>query len=359
METYSHATITNGNFTRNKATDDGGAIYCRRRSQITIRDSHLQANEAMNSGGSMLVQLSLVTITLSIFENEVSFLGYGRSISVEHVGNVTIEHSVFVNCIALNGGSVSVRAESNLNVKHSIFDNSYSTSNAGALSISERSFMLGESVIIKNCKSTSGAGVFVTDTSQIILKEFSIGTNKANESGGAVFCKGSDMTLDEGTVELNYAKLDGGAVYSEHCKVTFDFVTFSNNSAALNGGAINSESSVIDIHNCEAKYNSARSKGEFAMISSKSELKINYLALFDVKINSISIANSSEAEFRHVNLRDGNYYCPITVFNESHIHLVTIYSHNVITDETYRNSQNTRKDVCIDKTSSVEGTPTG
>ena len=75
------------------------------------------------------------------------------------------------------------------------------------------------------------------------------------------------------------------------------------------------------------------------MISLKSKTKINYLTLIDVKSNSISIVHSSEAEFKHVHLQDGNYYCPITVSNKSHIHLASIYFHDFITDETDRNSK--------------------
>ena len=103
LETYSNATITDCSFTKNQASDDGGAIYCRRRSQLTIRYSHLQANNAWDSGGSILVQHSLAIISFSTFENDISTMGYGGSIAAEHVGNIAIDNCSFINCKAKYG----------------------------------------------------------------------------------------------------------------------------------------------------------------------------------------------------------------------------------------------------------------
>ena len=68
LETYSNATITYCCFNKNQASDDGGAVYCRRRSQLIIRDSYLQANNAWNNGGAILVQHSLAIISFSILK---------------------------------------------------------------------------------------------------------------------------------------------------------------------------------------------------------------------------------------------------------------------------------------------------
>ena len=87
-------------------------------------------------------------------------------------------------------------------------------------------------------------------------------------------------------------------MFSEHCQVTFDSVTFVNNTAAISGGAIYCKSSVIDVHNCKAKDNSAGGKGKFAMISSKSKLELNYLTLINIKRNSVVITERS-ARFIH------------------------------------------------------------
>ena len=182
-------------------------------------------------------------------------------------------------------------------------------------------------------------------------------TNKGEKSGGAVYCKESEMIFEEGKVELNYAKLAGGAVFSEHCQVTFDSLTFANNTADISGGAIQSISSMIDIHNCKAEDNFAGGNGNFAMISSKSKLRANYLTLIDIKRNSVVITERSSAELRHVTLVNGSYYCSISVVNGSNIYLVTIYSEGIIR-EAHMNS-NERKHVCPDGTSSVEGTLTG
>ena len=166
------------------------------------------------------------------------------------------------------------------------------------------------------------------------------------------------MIFEEEKVELNDAKLAGGAVFSEHCEVTFDSVTFVNNTAEISGGAIHSDSSMIDIHNCKAEDNTAGKRGKFAMIKSRSKLNTNNLTVIDIKRNSVIITESSSAELRHVHLANGSYYCSISVLKDSNIHLVTIYSQEMISNETYMSSFQ-KKDVCTDETSSIEGDPTG
>ena len=349
LETYSNATITDCSFINNQASYNGGAICSRRISQLIIRDSYLWANNVCNSGGSILVEYSLLIIKSSTFENDISAKGYGGSIAAEHVGNVTIDNCLFINCTAANGGSVSVRAESVVITNNSHFDNSFSNSSGGGLYIS-KSILRSFNVVIRNSRSSSGAGIFVSDLSEITMKEFQLVMNKAEKSGGTIYCNESKMVFEEGKVEINYAKSVGGAMFSEHCQITFDSVTFVNNTAEISGGAIYSESSMVDIHNCKSEDNSATGNGKFAMISKKSKLKANYLTVIDIKRNSVVINESSSAELRHVHLANGSYYCSISAFMDSNIYLVTIYSQEIITDEEY---------VCPDKTSSVKGTPTG
>ena len=145
-------------------------------------------------------------------------------------------------------------------------------------------------------------------------------------------------------------------MFSEQCQIPFDNVTFDNNKAEVSGGAIHLESSTVDIHNCKAKFNFAGDKGSFALISSNSKLKTNFLTINHINSNLISVTDGSEAEMNHVNLPDGNSYCPITATVKSHIYLVNIYSRDA---EILKNSQNRRNVVCVDTSSSIEGTPTG
>ena len=82
-------------------------------------------------------------------------MGYGGSISAEHVGNVTIDNCLFINCTAEYGGSVSVRAESILVKTNSFTDSCFSNSNGGSLFVS-KSFVEGYNVTVKNSRSTLG-----------------------------------------------------------------------------------------------------------------------------------------------------------------------------------------------------------
>ena len=358
LETYSNATVNDCSFIENTATDDGGAVYSRRRSQLIIVYSYLQSNKALNSGGSILVQHSLAIVSSSTFENESSVLGYGGSISAEHVGNVTIDSCEFINCTAVHGGSVSIRAESILRVKRSLYDSSFSTTNGGGMYIS-KSFVQGYNIVIKNSKSIAGSAIFLDDLGQMTIGEFYFKANKANKSGGAIYCKNSEISFEFGGMEFNYAKSSGGAVFAHYYQVTFDYVTSVNNTAEINAGAINSEASTIDIHNCEANGNSAEKKGEFAMITSNSKLTINYLILINIKSNSIIITDRSEAKLRHVYLPHAHVYCPITAVRESQIHVIAIHMQGTITGEISMNSHNERTDICKDSSSFVKDTPTG
>ena len=358
LETYSNATIIDCSFTKNQASDCGGAIYGRRRSQIRISYSYFQFNKAWNSRGSVLVQHSLVVISSSTFDKESSVEGYGGSISAEHVGNITIDSCQFMNCTAVHGGSISVRAESILIANISHFDYSFSNSSGGSVYVS-KSIVRGYHIKFRQSKSTSGAGIIVSDFSDITIKWFLFKENIAKESGGTVYCKNSKMLYNDGNIKFNLANSMAGAVFSEYCQVTFDNVTFDKNNAGVNSGAIYSESSTMNIHNCIAKDNYAGKNGEFAVITSRSKLKANSLELIDIKSNSLLITDNSEAEFKHVHLSDRNDYCPITVLKKSHMDLVSFYYQHNITGKKQKDLHDIRKSVCVDNSSSVEGNLTG
>ena len=70
LETYSEATVNNCYFEGNEATDNGGAILVKIRSQLTLSNSIFKLNKANNTGGPIIIQQSMAIIKYCTFLNE-------------------------------------------------------------------------------------------------------------------------------------------------------------------------------------------------------------------------------------------------------------------------------------------------
>ena len=117
LQKYSKGIIQRCQFLSNEATDDGGAIYASRRSNLNVDSSTFTANKARNSGGSILVQHSQVHIEKCQFQHDSVLEVYGGSIAGETVGNITIKETTFHQCEAPSGGCCALVAESVMKYK--------------------------------------------------------------------------------------------------------------------------------------------------------------------------------------------------------------------------------------------------
>ena len=352
LKIYSQATLETCYFEGNEAADSGGAIFVKIVSFIKLTDSTFRLNTARKSGGSIRVQHSMAIIESCSFSNESVVYGLGGAIIAENFANVTIQASLFYNCIVLFAGLISVAVKSVLNIGKSNFTESLARE-GGTFHIFQNSFVTGHDITVADGKSNLGAGFHVQDSSRLNLKLFNMMRNAVSDYGGAVYCKQSQVIFENGILLDNYAKLDGGSVFGKTCKATFDYCKFVNNNALGNGGGIYFTASSVEIHNSEGGNNIA-GNGSFGFITMKSKFQSNNLQLPNAERNCIWIYNDSVAEMKHTNLSNLNGYCPIVARKNCQI-LVDYY----LTNDTRRrllDSNNTESVLCTDDTSSENGT---
>ena len=325
------STIHNCHFRENLASDDGGAIYVKRRSFLNVTTSKFISNKAINSGGSILIQNSHSIISSCTFENESTVEGFGGSVCVENVGNCTIQNCSFIGCKATSGGTVSLISESLLNIKDSRVNHSASVLSGGGFHINHQSVLIGTNLMINNSISYSGGGFSLSESSEARLNNVSFSNNSVNMFGGAIHCDKSSVTFEEGFTEGNTAGQHGGAVYHEYCSGTFDHITFLNNIAYSYGGGIYAKSSVLKTHNTAGEGNDANYMSGMAMITYESKFKSYFMRLKfgerDNLSNNIAIVNKSEAEIHHLNihLHVKHPVCPLRAYNNSHLVVTSGY----------------------------------
>ena len=126
LETYSNTTIVNCTFIQNKATDNGGAIYCRRRSQLLINDS-------WNSGGSILVQHSLAIISGGAIHSDSSIIDTHNCKAEENFAGKNGKFAMlmsksklktnYLKLFDIKRNSVVITESSSAELRHVHFDN--------------------------------------------------------------------------------------------------------------------------------------------------------------------------------------------------------------------------------------------
>ena len=159
LQIYSKATINNCYFEANEADDNGGAIFVKMRSDLTVFYSILRRNKAQNNGGSILVQHSEAFLMSCSFSNESATSGFGGAICAENVANVTVRESSFYYCKAYYGGSVSIKLESVLKIQDSNIVGSFASTEGGGIHIFHHSFIIGYSLLVAGSVLPLGSGI--------------------------------------------------------------------------------------------------------------------------------------------------------------------------------------------------------
>ena len=341
VQTYSTAVIDSCHFTSNQATDDGGAIYIKRRSTVKLNKCNFKSNQAKDSGGSVVVHTSDMIIESSTFEDESVRSGYGGSVCALDIGNVTIEHSTFLACRSSStGGAISVMSESVLNIRHSMISDSFANISAGGLYVNHKSHLVASNVSIEGSASTSGGGIY---------------------------CSTSKMGLTSGIVAKNNVSSNGGGLYLDNCEAVLDNINFTKNKAWRHGGCIFATSSQIEIHNSVGRGNIAGHTGGFVMVTVGSKLTSKFLTLRDNKAahtgGSIGVFNNSYATLDQVHFVDiRKKLCQVAVVGSSSLTIIAMYHSNNSTNDSYNlndsltfNGTSSTETVCVDNSSSLSG----
>ncbi|MCD8377379.1 MAG: hypothetical protein LUB59_01175, partial [Candidatus Gastranaerophilales bacterium] len=261
------ATITSTNFTRNKSTTSGGAIYntgtiTLKKSKIGLKDSYglYYGNDAIYGGG--IYNLGVVSISSSTSFTSNSAI-YGGGIyngyiqSTLEAGVITVGSGTsFTYNTSVSGGAIfnsgaititsatftSNSAGNNSEYEYSglggaIYNTDIDDETASSLTITKSTFT-------SNSASTAGGAIYNNGSNGSITS--STFSKNISSSGGAVYNNSSDLILTSNKFTSNSASLSGGAIYNTGY-ITESKSTFTSNSAIYGGAIYNSESGTIAI----------------------------------------------------------------------------------------------------------------
>lgn len=230
--------IFDGNKTTNNNTY-GGAIYAVSDSNVIISDNtEFYRNSAASTGGAIFADASTVTITGSLFGDELT-AGSGNSAvyaggAIGAVGNskLTISENTkfFRNKISSTGagGAIRIMGAADiypvLIVKNSIFGGATAglgntaTSTGGAISAHYNSNVnISSSSFKGNSAGTYGGAVYVNGSNSVIADCDFKSNSALSNNGGALYFQASDsnknLTIERSDFDSNSANGAGGAIY--------------------------------------------------------------------------------------------------------------------------------------------------
>ena len=247
-----NATITNSNFTGNRARIGGGVYIGASSGNADIDGAIWRNNVAKERGGAIDLRASSVNVTNSKFYDNIAVNG-----SALYVGGVGTNNNVYSSSFVGNnatgyGGAIFWKAYAG-----EIEDSNFTSNTAqygGAIflnGVSSNSNLTN--VIFRYNNATKNGGAIDCNSSNIALNNVLFEFNNAGEYGGAL-CRESNATNGTGsnnTFRSNHAGISGGgSAWMGVYGVQINDYKFIDNTADVNGGAIyiayGSDNSVIN-----------------------------------------------------------------------------------------------------------------
>jgi hypothetical protein len=201
-------TVSNCIFTNNFSSNYGGAINLVNSNNTVIADSVISNNETGWGGGGISIRDSnnITIYNCSFSYNKSADLGGGLETLYS---SVTVSDSVFINNIAVFGGGVSGGAGS-LDFINSIFSNNKASWGGGAVVVAGGSLLsITNCSIVNNYSGGSFAGGGAIDswgTSSLTVTDSIIWGNTAEWLGQQLYAKGESL------ISIDYSDVEGGEV---------------------------------------------------------------------------------------------------------------------------------------------------
>lgn len=224
----------------------GGAMYIGRKSTVTLENTILQNNTAVNNGGAVYCSKSTLTIHDGQFSNNMSSAQenaegkrYGGGGLYSTGSNITISGTVFSdNISAYNGGAIAVYSQSNIEMDSTQFSDNEASAYGGAIYVNNSVLSDKHSDMQGNHASKSGGAIAFYSNADSCLRETIIKANSADNNGGGVYIYtgGTPTELRNVTFETNSANNYGGALYtSEKSSVSAADLIVRDNRAKQGG----------------------------------------------------------------------------------------------------------------------------
>ena len=326
MREYSGAYIENSTFTYNSA-DNGGAVFAWRNNDVKIDASIFENNQADTDGGTLYIRIQSNLTVLNCFFIRNRAVNNGNIFATDSI-NVELTSSNFAGNMAGNdggavylydgcdmlmfecnishsvsgdsGGALYGRRNTSMRISNSVINNNQAENSGGGVYAQQDSFVTIENcgfnnnvaeyggairVYIEsiaeiygssfngNSVSLSGGAIAVYKESFTVVESSTFMENIAN-FGSALVAYNSNITLDNSTVCNNRAQL-GGAIRILEANIMISTCTFTNNRATSDGGVLYAQNSIIMIDTCMFGENNAGHNGGVAYYTSCSQLTVN------------------------------------------------------------------------------------
>ncbi len=259
---FAEVNITNSNFTKNTANDEGGAVFTVSTGSIFM-DNNDFTNNTADFGGAISIDesdVSHVDITISnsnFTENKATSEGG----AIDSESNLTVDTCKFDKNEAENGGAIyGAYIGVALNVIGSEFNENAASSYGGAVYSLGSDSTIDNSQFNKNNAAVGGA-LYAALGSNILINGSDFLENQASYAGGAAYFdqKSNNVAIKNSNFISNNASLYGGAVLSNVQSLNIDNVIFNDNNASA-GSAIFHAAGTLGVSNSELIENQALAK---------------------------------------------------------------------------------------------------
>lgn len=238
-------TITNTLFEDNVAFRGGGAVVKRWASgngndTATLSNVTFRRNTASEYGGGLFGEQVTVEVNDSLFNSNTATIRGGGYMGVEN--SSTFNYTTFRSNLSEKGGAASApqyagTAATSITFYQSTLDSNSVTVKGGAYHGLNGELIINASLITDNTTSDNGAGISTFQTNVRIANSTVTG-NVANEIGGGIDLRGAhNSDIFNSTIVNNNARF-GGGVYNQQGRVEIDNATVTNNSSNGRGAGV-------------------------------------------------------------------------------------------------------------------------
>ena len=232
--------ISGSHFENNESGNGnkGGAIYAINAGDVTITDTEIIDNgSAAGSGGGIFVSSNAASFSLTDSVVTGNSSQFGGGLDVRTVGVVTIEDSDISSNTAVQegGGAItSGNAAAEVRISGSTFDGNTAGQHGGGLAIRDRSLVVSNSTISNNDAQIAGGGIFASDSHNLTINNSTIAGNQGG-GGGGFYAHSVAVVINQSTITDNVGTGGEGGVFLYEGSLHVSGSIISGNSSVYAG----------------------------------------------------------------------------------------------------------------------------
>eukprot|EP00210_Caulerpa_lentillifera_P004017 g3832.t1 len=281
-------TIIQSRLNGNNAVEySGGAIYSEEQNKITVIQSRLNGNRASIYGGAIYSEVQNKITVIQSRLNDNKAVESGGAIYCHDQNNISVIQSRLNGNNAQKGGAIYVQGDSIVIVSFTLLHRNNAT-RGGAIYINRNiQLTISKSNCTKNNASTGGC--LYGDRSALNFEGYECIENFSNKSGGCLYLEACNINLRSNNYFFSNKAKNGGGIYATsraflHLNQTY----FSSNSAKKGGGMALIDDSTLFCLSCTFENNTANQGGGLYIASNAMEILIAQLTNSAFRNNNAS-----------------------------------------------------------------------